>query len=713
MDLTKRLAEAIEGMRNQSVDGFEDFFFLTYKQVYADLKPLYSESKVWEILQKVYVEVWKQSEEIPSPFDIKEISIRKAEKEEVEGEVIEESQEESKVIEEPKTVEDSEMVEELRIIEDSKTVEDSKIIDEKSEMEGKLSFNTENSAFKDKKMVEVEKNGSKKQERLQIWFREKILEITNQLEAANQNTFSKEPLYYEDKFLQEKAENILIGIEDELGFFKLEGWEEEAPNSKENVLISRMRKPSNKLALSLITSSIFLMIAMILIFSLVEASKQKQGKETKIIESSVVETTAQELTTINAEDVSEASFGWNKYEKGWKYKKVDGSFILENWLEEDVKLYYFDDSGYMVTGFVTLGEQTFQFAESGELEKIVRANYDIEQMETDLGRQLDQQGLNDLKTYIVNDSIVNEDGWIYYLSKENQGNSLPDFIRLKDGAGKLEMISDEVSGYVIVGENAWYYTDDKLLYFVTSNQADLAGDNALVTDSEGRYLLQDAAGNQVSTKEAESIQIGPRIYHLQNGAIISVERIPTMIGGYTFMRSEADYDNNIYTEDGKKFLTQGFWITDMCVVGNELYYSTIIRFDADKKPISQLYKIDINSKQREAITGLFEGRVEKMYYYPENSAIFMEFSPIGANHTYGRVLEYNLSESKLYLLNDETERELKGASAMSRLKVITTNSNQMYCYIEEGTYNEVRKDMDVISLSTITLDIENKSPYGE
>lgn len=547
------------------------------------------------------------------------------------------------------------------------------------------------------------------EEDLDSWHRRMVLQVTDMDESALPQKGKVTP----NQNLEEQFETFFVEIEDELGFLDSEGYylEDEAEEKKTDI-DTKQSKETNWKWMSITIAGTLLMIAIVLVIRVIDVSKKdaKTLLETKpILTTTATETTVLESSEKyeNANDANAAAFGWNKYKDGWKYKKEDGNFILENWLEDEGKVYYLNESGYMVVGEVRLGMQNFTFDKSGELEEISRFTYDIEQNETDLGRQLSQQGMSDLKGYIVDNSIVNQGGWIYYLSKEDS-EGLPNFYRLQDGVGVLEEIAHGVQGYVLVGDHAWYYKDEKMQYFMTLNQADAATENAMVSDSNERFILKDENGNPVSRQESESVQIGPRIYHLSHGAIVSVERIPTTLGSYTFIRSNVDYDNNIYTEDGKKFLTQGYWITDMCLVGNELYYATIIRFDAQKKPVSQLYKIDINTKERRAISGIFDGRINKMYYYPENGAIFMEHSPIGREHTYGGVLEYNIQENKLYAISDGEQRTAKNASDQSRLKVITTDADNLYAYIEEGTYNPNTKDMDVSAISTLQLNLHNK-----
>lgn len=608
--MTKRILDAVDGIKDKNIDSFEEFFFLTHKGIYQILRAGEEEEEtIWEYLKNVYVSIWKDNSLLPEQGKVEE------------------------------------------------------------------------------------------------WYRQIVAHVSGKSleEVPDKGKVIPSPN------LDERFESFFIEIEDELGFLEAEGsYMEEMPAPN-----SRMRKEGSSIWKTVFFAFVLLAISAFLVFAVMEASKKDAATLLKTdpmtLQSSKAAETTQETTKAeNANNAEAAAFGWNKYKDGWKYKKENGEFILENWLEEDGKLYYLNESGYMVTGEVHLGSQNFTFLESGELAGITRFTYDIEQSETDLGRQLTQQGMPDLKNFIVDNSIVNQSGWIYYLSKENE-NSLPDFYRLQDGVGVLEELAKQVNGYVIVGEHAWYYKDEKMQYFMTLNRAGAATENAMVTDSEERYILKDADGNQVSHQESESIQIGPRIYNLQNGAIVSVDRIPTKLGPYTFVRSNVDKDNNIYTEDGKIFLTQGYWITDMALVGNELYYSTIIRFDSQGRPVSRLYKMDVNTKERQAISGIFEGRVNKMYYYPENAAILMEYAPIGGEHTFGRVLEYNLNDKKTYIINDEAQRGQIGSSDLSRLRVITTSGNALYCYVEEGTYNAARKDMDVRSTRTLQLDLQNKA----
>lgn len=541
---------------------------------------------------------------------------------------------------------------------------------------------------------------------LESWHRSMALYVTDK---------SKEELPEKGKItpnqnLEERFETFFVEIEDELGFLDSDGYYLE--DEKESIPSGPVKERKTKW-ISLGIFSMLLVATAVLAFQVMQSSKKDAESLLKtepmmVPATSVATTQTNTPKAENADDSDAAKFGWNQYKDGWKYKNADGKFVLEDWLEEEGKVYYLNESGYMAVGTIHLGVQNFTFDQSGELEEISRFTYEIEQNETDLGRQLVQQGMSDLKTFIVDNSIVKKNGWIYYLSRKNP-EALPDFCRLQDGAGVLEEIAQGVSGYILVEEHAWYYKDEKMQYFMTLNKASSATDQVTVTDANERFILKDAQGNPVSIQESESVQIGPRIYHLKHGEIVSVERIPTTLGSYTFIRSNADYDNNIYTEDGKKFLTQGYWITDMCLVGNELYYSTIIRFDAQKKPVSQLYKIDINTGERRAISGIFEGRVNKMYYYPENAAIFMEYSPIGAEHTFGRILEFDINQNKLYLIHDEEKRAQKGASDRSRLRVITTDANNLYAYIEEGTYNPSKKDMDVRAIYTLQLDLQNKA----
>ena len=619
--MASRIEEAIENIKNGVVEGFEDFYLLTYQDTYMDIHSTSSdEVYIWEIVKRVYKDVWNHADKIPSAALTRE------------------------------------------------------------------------------------------------WMRTVIEKVSIEYNPRKPITEFKDfdGMVHHSR-LEEKAETILISIEDELGFLNPEIEDEMGPLEKlvigeEETSTSQgeKKKGDRRAMIALLAGTVLVTAASIAIIKLFPNQSSTASTNTTL--ATVATSGGKSETKV---DPQQPVFGWNQYTQGWRYRKPEGHFVTDNWLDDKGQLYYFDDTGYMVTGEKQIGEQIFTFSDRGALERINR-DYSLEINDTDLGRQLEQYGLTDQKNHIIDESIVKNGEWNYFLMQEGN-NQYPDLMRLKEGENRLELISDQVRGYVIVGDNVWYCKDDKMLYFVSSNEATIQGteaaqttpettaaaaagavDTALVREENNQYILKDASGNPES---GSTKQIGTRIYNLDAGKITTVSRIPTRVGNMQVMKSNVKMDNNIYTLDGQKYLTQGQWITDMCVANNDLYYATVVRFDAAKIPISQIYKVDLTNKKKTKLTGQFKGKVDTMYYYPENASVMVEYSDADGNENYGKLAAYSIGEGTLSSINDDTQRAAKGSPANSKVKMIISEGNLLYCYLQDATKSQ-----------TLVLDINQKSP---
>jgi glucan-binding YG repeat protein len=75
----------------------------------------------------------------------------------------------------------------------------------------------------------------------------------------------------------------------------------------------------------------------------------------------------------------EADRGWKQDSTGWWFVRADGSYPVNEWASIvrgserpkasvlDNEWYYFDSSGYMVTGWKFIGNEWYYFAESGKM----------------------------------------------------------------------------------------------------------------------------------------------------------------------------------------------------------------------------------------------------------------------------------------------------------------------------------------------------------
>ena len=58
---------------------------------------------------------------------------------------------------------------------------------------------------------------------------------------------------------------------------------------------------------------------------------------------------------------------WKKNNKGWWYRRYDGSYPMHQFEGIDGQVYYFDSNGYMVTGWQKIGSKWYYFEGSGAM----------------------------------------------------------------------------------------------------------------------------------------------------------------------------------------------------------------------------------------------------------------------------------------------------------------------------------------------------------
>ena len=58
---------------------------------------------------------------------------------------------------------------------------------------------------------------------------------------------------------------------------------------------------------------------------------------------------------------------WVKSENRWWYQNDDGTYPALDWLTDNGKKYYFDEEGWMVTGWQKIGGEWYYLASSGAM----------------------------------------------------------------------------------------------------------------------------------------------------------------------------------------------------------------------------------------------------------------------------------------------------------------------------------------------------------
>lgn len=534
------------------------------------------------------------------------------------------------------------------------------------------------------------------------WIRILIKDVLNIEEDIDITVFSEEDI--DDKNLEEKSYTALLQIEEKLGF--LQEKEEEALNEKNSIERFDLEE-GKKLIKSkfffyrIIYGILLFFILLILISVLMKSNIIKKSIKKDSIQESVAE------TIIINETIEEfvEKYGWNEYKNGTKkYKKADGEFVYNDWLEYEDNLYYFDESGVMLTKALHMQGQNFEFSESGELISISR-EYEIENKNTILNKEFEQLGIEDKLKRVVKDSIVQDGEWIYYLETLPDAMAFPGLIRIKKSVGNMEMVDEEVEGYIIVGDKIWYSKAKRIYSFLKSDIGQKLTDEYIIGINENRYSLYDGYGNLILGNEAGFENIGNRIYRIDKGKIKYVTSGEQKIGAYTFHINTENADNNIYLGDGNIFVTEGKDITAICVVGNYLYFSAVEDIDEQSNPISKIFKVDIETGERKVLTDGFSGAILNMYYYRNNGGIYMEYAPESSYSTYGKVAVLS-NEDKLYLIDDRIERENGYQSGLDTLEIIMVSEDNIYCY-----WHDCQIDGSVLNVSVVdtkTLRLDNK-----
>ena len=132
---------------------------------------------------------------------------------------------------------------------------------------------------------------------------------------------------------------------------------------------------------------------------------------------------------------------WVKTAKGWRYKRVNGQYARNRWLEINRARYYFDSEGYLKTGWLTLKGKKYFLTDRGTITsglgipKTGWAKLGKNYFWFDDNGVLAQNEWVDRKQYYVN-SAGRRAGWITYdgLKNVSTTNRLGQYVYSKDAA---------------------------------------------------------------------------------------------------------------------------------------------------------------------------------------------------------------------------------------------------------------------------------------
>jgi len=546
------------------------------------------------------------------------------------------------------------------------------------------------------------------------WIRVLIKEVSKRIPGRAIEDFpsSAENIPAPVKNLDDKAATVLILTEEKLGLLNDTEREEREKQKKKEEKLERNVPIA---VLKIILASVITAIAVFAVIMVVRALRQGRAQLKEARKGGFAEETDE--NAIKATDETEETssvYGWNETAQGRRYRKPDGSFIEEDWLEDNGSLYYFDNSGFSVTGDSEIDGQEFTFSEKGAVTGISRS-YDAETKDTILSAQMKTFGKDAEVSSVVRDSVKQDGDWIYYLQNKNStaggnGAKYPTLMRFRKNAGQEEIISENVSGYVLQNESVWYAKDGGIVCFAKSSAGRTPGESGYtVSEESGKFCLLDNTGNKVSGQDY--VTVGDRIYRVADGTIKYVKPAPQSVGSQTFLLNSASVDNKIYLSGGSVYLEQGKGIDCLCAVGNKLYYSAIMEI-AGSEPVSQIWSIDVDTKIRQAVTGTFSGRMMNMYYYSDKGSVYMEYVPGTLNSIYGRIAVLT-SGNELVCLNDSSRRAGGYSDGNDMLELIWVSGDEVDCYWHNcsGTRSS-DGTLKVLSTSTLKLSDADREPIS-
>lgn len=457
---------------------------------------------------------------------------------------------------------------------------------------------------------------------------------------------------------EEKAITMLAVIEERVGISEDAGEE----NKVKDYLSSILR------------AIIALGVAGAAVFVILTGIKRIQSYNSKILtvwNDTVISTlasqnseSADESITAGESALEDMEPGLKVYEDGKKYLNEDGAFITDAWKEVDGNLYYFDETGYAVTGDKVVGNQVFTFWDDGILTMISRLN----------------RGEISLK-----DSIQTVDGKTYFLKPVLDGGYT---LYRTDARMKLEkqkeLIINKVEDYWIHDGMIYYMLDGGLKKRSVMDNGYAREDlETEVVKKEGAFYLVNELEEPVDAANG-TVEIENRIYRVDNGLIKYVKPANVTTRGitYYFNGSTPQTSRGIYWKnssgEGDLFVEQGYWIDSFCLVGDWIYYSSYVGKADGYNRYSQIYRIRLDGTQKEVVSEIFKGHMMNLYYYSEKGEIYGDYNP-NTDNNYGRIAVISLN-GQIDLINDSAARSVRETGGEDTLELVMVSDDTISCY---------------------------------
>lgn len=434
---------------------------------------------------------------------------------------------------------------------------------------------------------------------------------------------------------------------------------------------------------------------------------KKEVRESKL----APQKTKRETVSVQTETEKETGAtvaGWNHTDMGWQYRNEDGRVPAAGWFEDEGALYYLNEEGYALTGKHHFGVQDFRFGEDGILKEITRT-YAREKSETILSVHMREYGQEADIDRIIDDSIVLDNEWIYFLRAED-ASDVPSLYRTLKAEDHTELIADSVSGYLVQNRFLWYCRKGSIEKFDKTAAESEFQDGFRMEEGNHCWRLKDASGGVVQPPNGY-LDFDGRVYRIQDGEIKHVKNGPQRIGSYRFYCENPSQSPAILRDNGIAYLRHGVAIDALATLGESLYYSVLLSSGAGGAERSQLWRVDIYTGEAAAVSGVFQGRIAAMYPYPEDQIILMEYRPGKTNALYGKLAL--IQNGKSYTIQDDKLRAGTYGNGSDQLLHLWYDGTDVYCYWNNCS-PDISSDgtVEVLSTRTLKIPISRKQMLG-
>lgn len=424
-----------------------------------------------------------------------------------------------------------------------------------------------------------------------------------------------------------------------------------------------------------------------------------------------------------------------KFMPGWEQK-------------QDGKLYYVNHEGNYADGPVALGKQILTFSKYGELtmigsNKAVMENINLtfdedivyEVREGDIYKR--EPGTGDRVCVIRNGHVVQADvrcGYLWFICqymKPNTSQVKTTIYRAgTDGENQVEIYTTdstlETGNFQVTSRWLYYLADGSLFrkeldfgtteylagdveyYFAWEDTAYYIKDRTLERVSQGSdytgieagyrielrengLALTDESGNSVVEDGNGEVQVGDRVYRLEEEVIRSVRPAARTHGDIVYFIDNAGAEKKIYWEGGTGtrglVRQEGITSDSFCIAGEYLYFSARTEQYGEECD-SQIYRLNLHSMELEQVGAPFRGFMKNLYYFDNVQAIFGEYIPSVADpyDIHGEIAIIT-PEGGIDIVNDAGVRPAPEGSDM--YEMVMADGDRIFCLYHRCSYDSL------------------------